>query len=417
MVDVVSVYHTTNDGKQVLHRNSESMYKSQRIALNPNNVQRNWFAQQCGYARFAYNHALADFKAELANANFLSASELNTRFNKAKKDHAWTRSQDQVVANKSIFGNLSSAISNWVSKRAKFPKYKKRGKKDSFTTNSQSVEVKGKRIRLPKIGWVKMFQELRFNGLIVEVTVSRTAHRWFVSIIVDIGTPEKVERSTSPIIGIDVGINTLATCSDGKKYDNPRPLKQHERKLRRAQRRLSKRVIRSKNWFKQKAKVARIHYKVACIRSDAHHKASTDIVKSAGTIAIEALMVTNMLKNRKLAKTLSDAALGGFLSKLKTKAEILGIPIVEADRFYASSKTCSRCGHKKEDLTLAERMYHCSECGIQINRDENAAINLRNFAAGLVEKQNACGVHVRPHAEAVDAEAGKAVWQQELLPI
>ena len=393
------------------------MYKSHKIALHPNNKQRNWFAQQAGYARFAYNHALSDFKAELANDNFLCPSELNKRFNVAKKKHAWTKSQDQVVANKSIFCNLSSAISNWVSGRAKFPKFHKRGKKDGFTTNSQSVEVKGKRIRLPKIGWVQMFQELRFDGKIVEVTVSKTAHRWFVSIIVDIGTPEKVERSTSPIIGIDVGINTLATCSDRKKYDNPRPLKRHERKLRRAQRRLSKRVSRSKNWFKQKAKVARIHYKIACIRSDAHHKASTDIVNSAGTIAIETLMVTNMLKNRKLAKTLSDAALGGFLAKLKTKAETLGIPVVEADQFYASSKICSRCGHKKEDLTLAERIYQCSECAIQINRDLNAAINLRNFAAGLAEKQNACGVHVRPQSEAVGAEAGKAVWQQQLLPI
>ena len=182
------------------------MYKSQKIALDVNNKQRNYFVQQCGYARFAYNHALADFQSEKAKGNFLSVSELNTRFNKAKKEHAWVKSQDQVVANKSIFGNLNAAITNWVQKRAKFPKFKRRGKRDAFTTNAQSVEVKGKRIKFPKIGWVKMFQDLRFEGKIVEVTISRTAHRWFVSLIIDTGEKEKVEKqSTSPIVGIDVG--------------------------------------------------------------------------------------------------------------------------------------------------------------------------------------------------------------------
>ena len=394
------------------------MLKTHKIALNPNNKQRRWFAQQCGYARFAYNSALADFKAELNKDNFLSASKLNERFNVAKKAYAWTQTQDQVVANKSIFVNLSAAIANWVGKRAKFPKFKKRGKHDSFTTNNQSVEVKGKQIRLPKIGWVKMFQELRWSSRILKVTISRTAHRWFVSITVDTTEDtEAVDNSTHPVVGIDVGINTLATCSDGTKYGNPRPLKHYERKLKREQRKLSRKVLKSKNWFKQLFKVQRIHYKMACIREDAHYKATTDIVKNACAIGIETLKVTNMLKNKKLAKALSDGALGGFLSKLKTKAQTLGIPVTEADQFFASSKTCSSCGHKKEDLTLSERTYHCSQCGISIDRDVNAAINLRNVAVGHTETQNACGVQVRPHAEAREMEAGKAVWKQQLLPI
>ena len=141
-----------------------NMLKTHKIALNPNNKQRAWFASQCGYARFAYNHALADFRAELGKDNFLSAAELNSRFNKVKKEYAWTQTQDQVVANKSIYGNLSAAITNWVGKRAKFPKFKKRGKKESFTTNEQSVQVRGKRVKLPKIGWVTMFQPLRWSG-------------------------------------------------------------------------------------------------------------------------------------------------------------------------------------------------------------------------------------------------------------
>ena len=399
------------------------MYKSQKIALNVNNKQRSWFVQQCGYARFAYNHALADFQSEKAKGNFLSVSELNTRFNKAKREHAWTKMQDQVVANKSIFGNLGAAISNWCQQRAKFPKFKRRGKKDTFTTNAQSVEVKGKRIKLPKIGWVKMFQKVRFKGRIKEVTISRTSHRWFVSLIIDTGEPKTVDyKSTAPVVGIDVGINTLATLSDGTKYDNPRPLKHYERKLRRANRTLSRKTLKSKNWIKQKMKIARIHYKITCIRNDAHHKASTEIVKNTSAIGIETLKATNMLKNKKLAKALSDSALGGFLCKLKTKAEARNIPVTEADQFYASSKTCSSCGHKKKDLKLSERMYQCSECGLEIDRDINAAINLKTLAAGHAESINACGVHVRPREvqenEALNDETGKATWKQlTLLPI
>ncbi|MDE0482856.1 MAG: transposase [Candidatus Poribacteria bacterium] len=395
----------------------DTMLKTHKIALAPNNKQRAWFAQQCGYARFAYNHALSDFKSALENDEFLSTSKLNERFNVAKKAFAWTKAQDQVVANKSIFVNLSAAIANWVGKRAKFPKFKKRGKKDAFTTNNQSVRVEGKRIRLPKIGWIKMLEELRFIGKFIKVTISRTAHRWFVSITVDTEDTEAVDASTHPVIGIDVGINTLATLSDGTKYDNPRPLRRYERKLKRAQRRLSKRKGKSNNWYKQLHKVQRIHYRIACIRADNHHKVSTDIVNRVSAIGIETLKITNMLKNKKLAKALSDSGLGGFLSKLKTKAETRDISVTEASQFYASSKTCSSCGQKKKDLTLSERAYQCSACGISIDRDVNAARNLRNVAVGHTETQNACGVQVRPQSEARDTEAGKAVWQQQLLPI
>ncbi len=356
-------------------------YKTHKITLNPNNKQRTWFTQQCGYARFAYNQALSDFKVGLDNDNFQSWRTLNNNFNKAKKGYDWTRSQDQRAALYAI-KNLGQAITNWVSKRARFPRFKKRGIRDAWTTDEQSVKVEGKRVRLPKVGWVKMRQALRFVGKIISVTISRTAHRWFISITVETEDTEVVDNSTHPVIGIDVGINTLATLSNGTKYDNPRPLKRYERKLKREQRKLSRRVFKSKNWFKQKHKLERIHYRIACIRNDAHHKATTEIVNLASTISIETLKITNMLKNRKLAKALSDSALGGFLNKLKTKADAFGIPVLQAPQFYASSKTCSRCRHKKDDLTLSERTYHCSQCDYQIDRDINAAINLRTLAVG-----------------------------------
>ena len=383
------------------------MIKTHKIALDPNRDQIAWFYQQCGYAKFAYNSAVSDFRSELSADNFLSMYDLNKRFNEKKKTIDWTKAQDQRAAMYAIH-HLGSAIDNWKSKRAKVSKTQKRGCKHSYTTDEQAVRMEGKRIKLPKIGWVKTFQELRFVGKIVSVTLSRAAHRWFASISVevqppirccpassecvewyasevDIGTPQQMERSIYPTIGIDVGISTLATLDDGTKYENPKALKHYERKLKRGQRKLSRKVFLSQNWYKQKRKVERLHHRIACIRRDAHHQATTDILKCASKIGIETLSVTNLLKNRKLAKALSDAALGGFLEKLKTKAKALGIPVVQANRFFASSKICSRCRHKKDDLTLSDRQYHCSHCGTSIDRDVNAALNLRTLAAGHAE--------------------------------
>ena len=383
------------------------MIKTHKIALRPDCDQIAFFYQQCGYAKFAYNSALSDFKAELSADNFLSMYDLNKRFNKKKKAFDWTKAQDQRAAMYAVH-NLGAAIDNWKAKRTKFPRLKKRGCKHSYTTDEQAVRMEGKRIKLPKIGWIKTYEELRFSGKIVSVTISRTAHRWFASISVEVqppihrcpvssefvdwfasqvkvGTPDKIERSIYPTIGIDVGISTLATLDDGRKYENPKALKRYQRKLKREQRKLSRKVFLSQNWHKQKRIVERIHYRVACIRKDAHHKATTEILVGVSSIGIETLQVTNLLKNRKLAKALSDASLGGFLEKLKTKAKALGIPIIQADRFFASSKTCSACGYKKDDLILSDRQYHCNHCGTSIDRDVNAAINLKHVAVGYTE--------------------------------
>ena len=391
------------------------MIKTQKITLRPDRDQIAWFYQQCGYAKFAFNSALSDFKAELSGDNFLSMYDLNKRFNEKKKSYDWTQAQDQRAAMYAVH-NVGKAMDNWKAKRSKFPKLKKRGCKHSYTTDAQSVRVEGKRIKLPKIGWVKTFEVLRFRGRIVSVTISRTAHRWFASVsvevqdpvyecqassayadwyisnlqiedtqVVDVENTKSVEISTHPTIGVDVGITTLATLDTGRKYENPKALKRYERKLAREQRKLSRKVFLSQNWYRQKRKVERLHYRIACIRKDAHHKATTEIVNMAGRIAIETLKVTNLLKNKKLAKALSDAALGGFLDKLKSKAAAMGMPIIQVDTFFASSKTCSNCGHKKKDLTLSDRKYHCSECGISIDRDQNAAINLKQVAVGYTE--------------------------------
>ena len=354
--------------------------KSHKIALDTTTDQHIWFSKQSGYSRFAYNYALSDYQDAPRHWQ-----ELNKRFNIAKQEIDWTQELDQRAA---LFGikNLGDAISRYKGGQNRFPKKKRRRDKQSYSTDPATTEIEGKRIRLPKIGWVRMFQKLRFKGEITKVTISRTAQRWFVSITVDTGKPNAPRDTRGlPVIGIDVGINSLATLDTGKQYPNPRPLKRFEKKLKREQRSLSKKEFLSNNWYKQKRKVERTHYKIACIRNDAHHKATTEIVNMASVIGIETLKITNMLKNKNLAKALSDSALGGFLAMLKSKADILGIPIKEAPQFYASSKTCSNCGHKKEKLLLSERQYHCGACGISIDRDQNAAINLKHLAVGLAE--------------------------------
>ena len=356
------------------------MIVSHKIALDATDDQCTWFSQQCGYARFAFNYALSDYNNEPRHWK-----ELNKRFNIAKRDIDWTRDMDQRAA---LFGikHLGNAISCWKGGQNRRPKKKRRRNRQSYSTDPNTVKIEGKRIRLPKIGWVRMYQKLRHKGEITKITLSRTAHRWFVSITVDTGTPNAPRDTRGlPVIGIDVGINSLATLDTGKQYPNLRPLKKYEQKLKREQRKLSKKEYLSNNWYKQKRKVERIHYKIACIRNDAHHKATTEIVNMASVIGIETLKITNMLKNKNLAKALSDSALGGFLAMLKSKAKVFGIPVEEARQFYASSKTCSNCGHKKETLTLSDRQYQCSECGISIDRDQNAAINLKNLAVGHTE--------------------------------
>ena len=365
------------------------MLKTHKIALDPNNVQATQFAQHCGYARVAYNHALADFKAGLDEDDWRSHIDLLRRFNAIKHNqYEWCGDMSQNVSKNAIYTNLNDAIGRWKSGQNRFPRFKKRLHGQSYQADSGrgTISVVGTRIKLPKIGWVRMFQPLRYLGTICKVVISKQGHRWFASILVDIFADAlSPDSRDKPIIGVDVGIQHIAITSEGEYFENPKSLKRYERKLKRLQRRLSKRVKGSRNWYKMKAKIAKLHYRIACIRSDAHQKATTAIVSSASRIGIESLNVAGMVKNHRLAKTLSDASLSTFLTLLKNKAERIGVEIVEADRFYPSSKTCSNCGAIDNALFLSDRTYHCSACDHIQDRDLNAAINLRNLAVGHTE--------------------------------
>ena len=183
---------------------------------------------------------------------------------------------------------------------------------------------------------------------------------------------------------MDVGIKHLAVTSEGVYYKNPKALKGYERKLKQLQRQLSRREKGSRNWHKTQVKLARLHYRITCIRQDAQHKATTAMVNGASRIGIELLNVVGMLKNHRLAKALSDASLSSLLAMLRYKAERIGVKIV-ADTFYPSSKTCSACRAVDNDLSLSDRTYYCGVCGHTQDRDLNAAVNLRNVAMGHTE--------------------------------
>jgi putative transposase len=403
------------------------MLKTHKIALDPNNIQATQFAQHCGYARVAYNHALADFKAGLDNGEWQNATELNKRFNAIKYEtYDWCKDLSQIVCNKAIWNNLNDAITRWRSGQNRFPKFKKRSYGQSYQADNGrgSITVEGQRIKLPKIGWVRMFQTLRYLGTICKVIISKKGHRWFASILVDTFVDDpKPDNRDKPVVGVDVGIKYLAVTSEGVYYDNPKGLAQHERKLKRLQRRLSRKVKGSRNYYKLKDKLAKLHYRITCIREDSHYKATTTIANSASRIGVESLNVAGLLKNHRLAKALSDASLSCFLTLLKDKAEHLGVKIVEADRFYPSSKTCSNCGAIDSDLSLSDRAYRCSECGHTQDRDLNAAINLRNLAVGHTESLNACSRQGIPMCRGGDSvspcqnERHESVNQEDSIPI
>ena len=365
------------------------MLKTHKIALNPNNVQATQFAQHCGYARVAYNHVLADFKDGLANGEWYSHIELNKRFNAVKREqYEWCDALNQRAAHNAIYFNFQDAVKRWKAGESRFPKFKKRSKGQSFQADAGrgTTIIEGQRIKLPKIGWVRMFQKLRHLGTIVKVVISKTAHRWFASITVDTFDNDTIaDNRHLPVVGVDVGIKHLAVTSEGVYHENPNALKRYERKLKRLQRQLSRRKKGGRNWHKTKAKLAKLHYRITCIRQDAQHQATTAIVTGASRIGIESLNVAGMLKNHRLAKALSDASLSSFLSMLTYKAERIGVKIVEAETFYPSSQTCSVCGAKDKDLSLSDRTYHCSDCGHTQDRDLNAAINLRTVAVGHTE--------------------------------
>jgi len=358
--------------------------RAHKIQLCPNNKQANYFAQACGAARFTYNWALTEWKRQYEAGEKLSPYKLKKEFNAIKRvNFPWILKVTKC-APEQAFNDLGAAFQNFFrnvknGKKPGYPKYKKRGARDSFYIANDRIKFDGKKVRVPKLGWVKTRETLRFEGEILSATVSKIAGKWFVAVQVE----QKIQdlKPTGPVIGIDVGIKSLAVVSDGRVFENPRTLQKQEARLRMFQKAVSRKKKGSNNRKKAILKLQRQHHRITCIRKDSLHKLTSAITKGVSVIGIEDLHVKGMVKNRRLSKTLSDASLGELHRQLEYKAQWHRVDVVKADKFYPSSKTCSKCGSVKTDLALSDRVYRC-DCGFEMDRDLNAAINLKNLAVG-----------------------------------
>ena len=278
-----------------------------------------------------------------------------------------------------------------------FPKFKSKNKtapRFAYTTGIfGTIQDDAKALRLPKIGRVHCMENVANrvgDTRVLRMTISQRAGRWYASLTVEREDEPPMHALKGGSVGVDLGIKTLATLSDGTVIENPRHLKKSEQKLKRAQRALSRKTPGSNRRAKVKAKVARIHAHAANQRQDALHKLTTHLASKYSEISVENLNVLGMAKNHHLAKSVMDASFAEFRRQLEYKTERTGARLNIVDRWYPSSKMCSRCGRVKAKLSLSERTYRCDGCGLTIDRDLNAAINIR-VAGSAPETLNAHG--------------------------
>ena len=397
--------------------------KAHRVVLKPTPEQEALFGQHAGYARFAYNWALGEFRAGLEAGEWLSERTLRPRWNRVKGMIAsWGLALSQNAAKYAII-DLGRAAESWgdyrqkvkagqrVGRRVGFPRFKRRKHEQGSRADNgpATVKVDDKVVILPKIGRVAMVEHLRFAGSIREVTVNRTAGAWFACFCIEDGEdPPPVKDGLT--VGVDVGVGAMATCSNGMVVENPKAMSDALKRLRR----VDKAIARSRNVHGKSnhsnrrerlyARRRTFHARVVNVRSDHHHKATTAIAKSAGRVVVETLNVAGMILNRRLAPAIADAGMSGFLTKLEYKCAWYGAEYVKADRWFASSKLCSHCGWKNNDLTLSDREWWCGGCGVLNDRDANAAKNLANWP-GLSFPVTGRGDRVRSAAPAVVGEA------------
>jgi putative transposase len=284
---------------------------------------------------------------------------------------------------------LGEAFKNFFAHRARYPRFRRKGVDDRFTLTNDQFRVDGKRIHIPTLGPVRMREALRFTGRIVSATVSRRADRWHVSITVDATEASSPPAENQGEVGIDLGVSVLATLSTGEQWPGPKALRSLLDRLRRLSRSLSRKVKGSRNRDRAKRRLARLHARIANMRCDSLHKLTTGVTRRFHTIGIEDLNVRGMLANPRLARAIADMGFHELRRQLSYKAAWRGGHVVVVDRWYPSSKTCSCCGHRLQELVLGTRSWTCPACGVRHDRDVNAAVNLKNMAMSSIA--TACG--------------------------
>ncbi|WP_272682409.1 IS200/IS605 family element RNA-guided endonuclease TnpB [Providencia sp. PROV120] len=363
--------------------------KAYKYRIYPNGEQKVLIEKHFGCARFTYNWALAlQQKYYDEHKKSLSRKEIQDQFVALKKQEQFSWLNE--VNSQSLLSGLLhvyTAFGNFFKGRAKFPKFKsKKIPQRSYQCPQHcNVDFEKGTLNLPKLKGIKTVFSREFDGKIKTVTISKTATgKYYASILVE---TNQTKVSPCPIeadktMGIDLGLNHMLIQSDGQKIENPRYLRQAQKRLAIQQKIFARKKKESKNYQRQKLSVARIHEKVKLQRLDLHHKLTHNLIceNQATTYAVEDLGIKNMVRNSKLAKSISDVAWGQFLTLLEYKAQWYGKNILKIGRFVPSSKTCSCCGHKMDKLPLSVRSWQCPSCQSVNDRDLNASQNIRNFA-------------------------------------
>jgi putative transposase len=369
------------------------MIKAHKIRLNPTPEQAVYFAKAAGTARFVWNWALAEWNRQYEAGEKPTALKLKKQFNEIRREQfAWTWDVTKNASDQP-FLDLGKAFTAFFErlksgKRKGRPKFKsKKRSKASFYLANDQCELGDHRIWIPKLGWVNMAENLRFKGKVTGARITKTADWWFVSLTVEM--PDEMPEKRPAAIGVDVGLNRLATLSTGEGYENQAFLRTALKKLRQANKRLHRRVKGSKNREKARRQVARLHYRITCLRDDVLHKLTTRLAECYGMVGIEDLNLKGLLKNRKLARSFSDAALGKLLDLLASKVEQRGGQIIKGGRFFPSSKTCHSCGWKWEAMELSDRVFlcqnkSCASFQFAQDRDHNAALCILFEALRLI---------------------------------
>ena len=348
-----------------------------KFRIYPTEQQKELIEKTFGCCRFVYNYFLSKrIKTYEESKETLNYYKCSLYLPSLKNEFEWLKEVDSTSLQSSL-KDLDTAYQNFWKLHTGYPKFKsKKNCKNSFKMKMGIKIINKTHIQLPKLKLVKCKISKNVEGRILSTTISKfPSGKYYVSILVEKPNFEKLEP-TGSVVGIDLGIKDFCITSDGAKYNNPHFLKESERKLIRYQRQLSRKSRGSKNYEKQRIKLAKIHEKITNQRNDFLQKLSTNLIKNYDIICLESLKVKNMVKNHKLAKSISDCSWLTFVNMLQYKSGWYGKSLNKIDTFYPSSKNCSNCGYKLEDLTLDVREWTCPQCNTVHDRDINAANNI-----------------------------------------